>query len=138
MDYYFHDNRIMSCYLVNNIGVDIDYLLHFDKHINRIVAKDYSGIGLLLRAFVSIMCTFQDKIILHISDHVLNMQQICMVFSFHVNGLDRVRRYFTKWIVELQDLFKQERLNVLNLETLKYFKTLESVVWSNRILQSIS
>jgi len=30
MDYYFDDNRTEPCYLVNDIGVDIDSSLHFD------------------------------------------------------------------------------------------------------------
>ena len=53
MEYYFDGKRIESCDLVNDIGVDIDPVLHFDKHIDRIVAKAYSRIGLLLRRFVS-------------------------------------------------------------------------------------
>jgi len=39
--------------LVNDIGVDIDLALHFDKHIDRFVAKAYSRIGLLFRSFVT-------------------------------------------------------------------------------------
>jgi len=53
MDYYFDDNRTEPCYLVNAISVDIDSLLHSDKFIDRIVAKAYSHIGLLIRGFVS-------------------------------------------------------------------------------------
>jgi len=53
MDYYFDDNHIESSDLVNDIGVDIDLVVHFDKHIYRIVAKAYSRIGLLFRGFVS-------------------------------------------------------------------------------------
>jgi len=38
---------------VNDIGVDIDSLLHFDKHVDRNNAKAYySSIGLLFRGFV--------------------------------------------------------------------------------------
>jgi len=40
-DYYFVGNLIESCDLVNDIGVDIDLALHFDKHIDRFVAKAY-------------------------------------------------------------------------------------------------
>jgi len=36
MDYYFNHIRLEPCYLINDIGVDIDSLLHFDKHIDRI------------------------------------------------------------------------------------------------------
>jgi len=39
--------------LVNNVGVDIDLALHFNKHIDHIVAKANSRIGLLFRGFVS-------------------------------------------------------------------------------------
>jgi len=39
MDNYFNHKRLEPCYLINDIGVDIDSLLHFDKHIDRIVAK---------------------------------------------------------------------------------------------------
>jgi len=51
--YNFDDNRIELCDLANDIGVDIDSVLHFDKHVDRIVAKAYSRIGLLFRGFVS-------------------------------------------------------------------------------------
>jgi len=53
MEYYFNHIRLEPCYLINDIGVDIDSLLHFYKHIDRIVAKAYSRIGLLFRGFVS-------------------------------------------------------------------------------------
>jgi len=51
-DYYFDGNLIESCDLVNDIGVDVDLTLHFDKHIDRIVAKAYSHTVLLFRGFV--------------------------------------------------------------------------------------
>ena len=53
MNYYFNHIRLDPCLLVNDIGVDIDSILHFDKHVDRIVAKAYSRIGLLFRGFVS-------------------------------------------------------------------------------------
>jgi len=45
------------------------------------------------------------------------MQQMVSSFIMHKNRLERVRQHFTKRIIELQDLFYQERLTVLNLET---------------------
>ena len=38
----------------------------------------------------------------------------------HINSLERVQRHFTKRIAELHDLSYQERLAMLNLETLEY------------------
>jgi len=52
-DYYLDGNLIESCDLVNDIGVDIDLALYFDKHIDRIVVKAYYRIGLSFRGFVS-------------------------------------------------------------------------------------
>jgi len=49
MDYYFNHIRLEPCYLVNDIGVDIDSLLNFDKHIltvllpKIILVEDYWG-----------------------------------------------------------------------------------------------
>jgi len=64
MDSYFDDNRIESCYLVNDIGVDIDSLLHFDEHVDRIIAKAYFCIGLLFKGFVSRYLHVSDKLTL--------------------------------------------------------------------------
>jgi len=53
MDYYFNHIRLEPSYLINDIGVDIDSLLLFDKHIDCIVAKGYSRIGL---PFTGLFC----------------------------------------------------------------------------------
>ena len=37
--YYFDGNLIESCSVVNDIGVDIDSSLHFDKHIDRTLLR---------------------------------------------------------------------------------------------------
>jgi len=42
MDFYFDGNLTESCDLANDIAVEIDLVLHFDKHIDRIAAKAYS------------------------------------------------------------------------------------------------
>jgi len=94
---------------VNDIGVDIDIVLYIDKHIDSIVAKAYSYIGLLFRGFVSR------------NSHVLRQAYIRQLFEYasnvwsphlimHMNSLERVQRHFTKIIIELQDLSYQERL----------------------------
>ena len=53
IEYFFNGNRIDSSDMINDIGVDIDSVLHFDKHIDRIVAKANTRIGLLFKGFVS-------------------------------------------------------------------------------------
>jgi len=44
MEYYFDGNLIQLCDLVNEIGVDINLVQHFDKHIDHTVPKAYSHI----------------------------------------------------------------------------------------------
>jgi len=64
MDYYFDGNLIVSCDLVNDIGVDIDLALHFGKHIDRIVAKAYSRMVYYLEALFLVTCMRSSKCIL--------------------------------------------------------------------------
>ena len=42
MKYYFGGNRIEPCYVINDIGVDVDSLLHLDEHTDSIVAQPCS------------------------------------------------------------------------------------------------
>jgi len=53
MEYFFDGKLIEPCHIVNNLGVDIDSSLYFYKHVDCIVAKEYSRNGLLFRSFVS-------------------------------------------------------------------------------------
>jgi len=56
--------NIYSFSRVNDIGVDIDLALHFDKHVDRIVAKAYSGIVYYLEALFLVTCMCLDKHVL--------------------------------------------------------------------------
>ena len=122
MNYYFNHIRLDPCLLVNDIGVDIDSLLHFDKHVDRIVAKAYSRIGLLFRGFVSRnLNVFRQAYITYIRpllEYASNVWSPHLIMQ--INSLERVQRHFTKRIIELHDLSYQERLTVLNLETLEH------------------
>jgi len=66
MEYYFNHIRLEPSYLINDIGVDIDSLLHFDKHIDRIVAKAYFRIGYYLEDLFQEMCMFSGELTLRI------------------------------------------------------------------------
>jgi len=122
MEYYFNHIRLKPCYLVNDIGVDFDSLLLFDKHIDRIIAKAYSRIGLLFKGFVSRnLLVFRRAYITYIRPLLEYASNVWSPhLTMHINSLERVQRHFTKRITELHDLCYQERLTVLNLETLEY------------------
>ena len=48
---YTYNNTIFSDTTVSDLGVDVDSSKKYDGHINRIVAKAYSRIGILFRGF---------------------------------------------------------------------------------------
>jgi hypothetical protein len=122
MEYYFDGNLIESRDLVTDIGVDIDPVLHFDKHIDRIVAKAYSRIGLLFRGFVSRnLHVFRQAYITYIRpllEYASNVWSPHLLM--HINSIERVQRHFTKRITVLRDFSYRERLSILNLDTLEY------------------
>jgi len=122
VDYYFNHIRLDPCYIINDIGVDIDSLLHFDKNVDHIVAKAYFRIGLLFRRFISRnLHVFRQAYITFIRPL---LEYASKVWSphliMHINSLERVQRHFTMRITELHDLYYQECLSVLNLVTLEY------------------
>jgi len=53
VQYEYTNTAISSVCSVCDAGVDVDSSLKFDSHINRIVAKAHSRIGILFRGFFS-------------------------------------------------------------------------------------
>jgi len=130
--------------LVNDISVDIDLALHFYKHIDRIVAKEYSRIDLLFRDFVSRnLHVFRQAYtyIRPLLKYVSNVWSPHLLM--HINSTERRQRHFTKRITELHDFSYRERLSILNLDTLEYRRlscdlTLYYEIFNNLILWSPS
>jgi hypothetical protein len=121
-EYFFDSKLIEPCHVVNDLGVDFDSSLRFHKHIDRIVAKAYSRIGILFRGFVSRnLPVLKQAYITYIRPL---LEYASNVWSPHlitrINSLERVQRHFTKRITSLRDLSYQERLVMLNLDTLEY------------------
>ena len=51
MQYTYNNTTFSDATTVCDLGVDVDSSLKYDGHINRIVAKAYSRIGILFRGF---------------------------------------------------------------------------------------
>ena len=82
MQYEYNNTVISDVSTVCDLGVDVDSSLKFDGHINRIVAKAYSRIGILFRGFFNRDITFLLKI------HCIRWAHIgicikCLVPTFH-------------------------------------------------------
>jgi len=117
MDYYFDENHIEPCHFVNDIDIDIDSLLHFDKHKDRIVPRLILILDYYLEAlFWEILHVLRQAYITYIRPLLECASNVCSPhLIMHINSLERAQRHFTKRIIELQ-----ERLTVLNLETAEY------------------
>jgi len=89
--------------MVNDIGVDIDSLLQFDKHLVRTQA--YSWIGLLFRGFVSRdLHMLRQAYITYIRpllEHAWSSHLIMHIE--YIDSLEQVQRHFKKIIIELPD-----------------------------------
>jgi len=106
---------------VCDLGVDVDSSLKFDGHINRIVAKAYSRIGILFRGFFSRDIAFLRKAYTVYVRPIL--EYASSVWSPHfikyINSIENVQRHFTKRISSITELPYLERLAVMDLEPLE-------------------
>ena len=126
--------------MVCDLGVDVDPLLKFDAHINRIIGKAYCRIGVLFKGFTSRNSTMLKlayiTYVRPILEYASNVWSPHLIK--HINALERVQKYFTKRIPALSNLSYPERLAAMDLESLElrrlkcdlvmYFKCLNNIV----------
>jgi hypothetical protein len=138
--YYLNGCQLDSAGVVTDLGVDIDPILSYDVHINKIVGKAYSRVGVLFRGFASrnvqvlkhAYITYVRPVLEYASSvwspHLLK----------HINAIERVQKQFTRRIPSLSDLTYPERLAAIDLEPLElrrlkadlilYYKCLNNLI----------
>jgi len=119
--YYLNGCPVGAPETVTDLGVDVDSVLNFDHHINKIIKKAYSRIGILFKGFASrevqllkqAYTTYIRPVLEYASSvwspHLLK----------HINSLERVQKYFTKQIPSLRQFSYPERLALIGLEPLE-------------------
>jgi len=119
--YFLNGCPIGAAQVVTDLGVDIDPLLKFDAHINKIVGKAYSRVGVLFKGFASrgvqvlkqAYTTYVRPVLEYASSvwspHLLK----------HINAIEKVQKRFTKRITLLSNLTYPERLAAIDLEPLE-------------------
>jgi hypothetical protein len=126
--------------VVTDLGVDIDLDLKYDGHINKIVGKAYSRVGMIFKGFASRSVQVLKKAFVAYVRPVL--EYASNVWSPHVlkhsNAIERVQKHFTKRIASLSNLSYPERLAAIDLEPLEirrlkadlvlYYKCLNNIV----------
>lgn len=106
---------------VTDLGVDIDPGLRFDMHIKGIIAKAYQRIALIFRGFQSRQ---PDLLVRAYVSFVRPLLEYCScvwspVLHKHVNAIERVQKYFTRKLYNMQDISYLDRLAALNMESLE-------------------
>ena len=126
--------------IVSDLGIEIDSSLKYDAHINKIVAKAYSRIGVLFNGFTTRSVPVLRKAFLTYVRPVLEYASNVWApyLIKHINALERVQKHFTKRIPSLSNLSYPERLTALDLEPLElrrlksdlvlYYKCLHDLV----------
>ena len=51
--YNFNGRLFWDSNIISDLGVEIDSSLKYDAHINKIIGKAYSGVGVLLKGFAT-------------------------------------------------------------------------------------
>ena len=80
--YFLNGNPIGAPETVTDLGVDIDPLLKFDYHINKIINKAYSRLGILFRGFASREVHLLKQAIYNLYSTSLGICFHCLVTSF--------------------------------------------------------
>ena len=51
--YFLNGRQVNASNVVADLGVDIDHVLRYDSHINKIIGKAYSRVGVLFKGFAT-------------------------------------------------------------------------------------
>ena len=138
--YFLNGSPIGAPETVTDLGVDVDPLLKFDSHINKIIKKSYSRIGVLFKGFATRDAQILKQAYITYIRPVL--EYASSVWSPHllkyINSIERVQKYFTKRIPSLREYSYPERLALIGLEPLEvrrlktdlilYYKSLHNLI----------
>lgn len=119
--YFLNGCQVSAADVVADLGVNMDHFLNYDKHINNVIGKAYSRVGVLYRGFASrnvrvlrqAYVTYVRPVLEYASSvwspHLLK----------HINAIERVQKLFTRRIPSLSSLSYPERLAAMSLEPLE-------------------
>ena len=119
--YFINGSQIASSQVVADLGVHIDADLKYDAHINKIVGKAYSRLGVLFKGFASrdvqVLKTAYVSYVRPLLEYASSVWSPHLLK--HINAIEKVQKHFTKRIKSLSDLSYPERLASINLEPLE-------------------
>ena len=139
-NYYLNGNLIDAQQSVADLGVEIDCTLSFDNHINRIIGKAYSRVGVIYKGFASRDARILKQAYITYVRPVL--EYASSVWSpyllKHINAIERVQKHFTKRIPSLSHLTYPERLAAIDLEPLELRRLKADLVLYYKCLNNLT
>jgi hypothetical protein len=137
--YTYSGINIPTSDVVVDLGIITQDTFKFDLHINSIISKAFSRVGVLFRGFCIRSPNFLKKAfvtyvrpILEYASNVWNPYTLK-----HINSIEKVQRRFTKRIPSLRHLTYPERLAVLDLDSLELRRLRADLVLYYKILHNI-
>ena len=119
--YSLGGHPICEADVITDLGVIVDPILKYEAHINKLVGKGYSRVGLLYKGFASRSPRVLKQAYITYIRPVL--EYASSVWSphliEHIDAIERVQKKFTKRIRTISDLSYPERLAALDLEPLE-------------------
>ena len=119
--YFLNGCQINDADVVTDLGVIVDPLLNFDAHINKLISKGYSRVGLLFKGFASrsprVLRQAYVTFVRPVLEYASNVWSPHL--KKHINSIERVQKHFTKRIKSLSHLCYTERLLALDIEPLE-------------------
>jgi hypothetical protein len=119
--YFISGNKLSLSSSTKDLGVIIDSSLKFDVHVDSIIKKTYNKAHFIMRSF----CHLNTKLFSALFKTFIRpcleyCNQICRpVYSTHLEKLELCQRRITKWCPAIRKLDYTERLQRLNLPSIK-------------------
>jgi hypothetical protein len=138
--YFINGRQVGATDVVPDLGVYIDPLLKFDEHINKIIGKAYSRVGVLFKGFASrniaVLKLAYVTYIRPLLEYASNVWSPHLIK--HINAIERVQKRFTKRIPLLSRLSYPERLALIDLEPLELRRLKADLVLYYKCLHNLS
>ena len=134
--YLLGNNELENVDEVKDLGVIVDNMLKFQKHISTKVNKANQMWGTIKRTFRHMNKNIFKKLFsAHVRSHLEYAVQFwCPYLRKHINQVESVQRRATKYIPGLKDLSYKERLIELDMPTLAYRRLRGSMIETYKLL----
>jgi hypothetical protein len=123
-----------------DLGVLIDQKLEFKQHVQAVVTKANRIVGMLKSAFkhldkTSLLLLYKSLVrpILEYASPVWNM-----LYKREIRAIENVQRRITKLLPSLRELSYEERLSILDLQTLEFRRLRNDLVLAYKIINNLT